>query len=121
MTKLYNKSEEKFKRKRLRGNMPHAEVILWSKLKGKGIGYKFRRQYSIGKFVVDFYSPELKLAIEVDGSSHYTENAMYRDNARQKTIESYSITFLRFTNKDIYENLNGVLIKIVEHINNTTT
>ena len=96
--------------------MPHAEVILWSKLKGKGIGYKFRRQYSVGKFAIDFVCPEVKLAIEVDGDSHYTEGAEYRDKERQKIIEHYGFVFLRFTNKEISENLDGVLIKIIECI-----
>jgi very-short-patch-repair endonuclease len=101
--------------------MPHAEVILWSKLKSKRLGYKFRRQYSVNKFVIDFYCPELKLAIEVDGESHYTENAKAQDEERQKIIEYYDITFLRFTNKEIYKNLNGVLIKIIEYIDQSTT
>ena len=56
----------------LRNNMPKAELILWSTLKSKGLDeYKFRRQYSVAQFVVDFYCPRLKLAIEVDGDSHF--------------------------------------------------
>lgn len=52
--------------------MLKAEVILWSRLKGKRLdGYKFRRQFSVAQFVVDFYCPRLKLAIEVDGDSHF--------------------------------------------------
>ena len=121
MTKFYNKLEEKFKRKRLRNNMPHAEVVLWSKLKAKQTGFKFRRQYSIGKFVIDFYCPELKLALEVDGDSHFTEGAKCRDSERQKILESFGIVFLRFSNREIYENLNGVLIKIIEYINDSRT
>ena len=97
--------------------MPQAEVILWSKLKGKGlVGHKFRRQYSIGKFVVDFYSPKLKLVIEVDGDSHFVEGSHERDRERQKIIETFAITFLRFNNKEIYENIDGVLNQIIEHI-----
>ena len=96
--------------------MPKAEVILWLKLKGKGTGYKFRRQYSVDKFVVDFYCSELKLAIEVDGDSHYTEDGTERDKERQKIIEHYGITFLRFTNDEIYKNPDGVMMKIIEFI-----
>jgi very-short-patch-repair endonuclease len=56
--------------------MPLAEIILWSRSKGRQLGgYKFRRQYSVEYFMIDFYCPELKLAIEVDGDSHYTEGA----------------------------------------------
>jgi very-short-patch-repair endonuclease len=114
VTKLYNRTSEKIKRRLLRNNMTKAEVMLWSQLKGKGVnGYKFRRQYSIDKFVLDFYCPRLRLAIEIDGESHYIDGADIRDAARQKIIESYGITFLRFTNREIYENMEGVIEKII--------
>jgi len=101
----------------LRSNLPKAEVILWSKLKSKGLdGYKFRRQYSVGKFVIDFYCPRLKLAIEVDGDSHFSEKSEARDKERQRFIESFKISFLRFTNKDIYENLGEVLATIKDRM-----
>ncbi len=116
MTRVFNKSKETFKRKQLRNKLPHAEVVLWSKLKGKQIGCKFRRQYSIEKFVIDFVCSELKLAIEVDGDSHFKEGAEYRDMQRQKTIEHYGFTFLRFTNKEISENLDGIIFKIEQRI-----
>lgn len=121
MTKIYNRSEEKIKRQELRRNMPLAEVILWSKLKGKGLGYKFRRQYSVDRFIVDFYCPALKLAIEVDGDSHYTEAANMRDKARQDIMERYGCLFLRFTNKEIYENSDGAVAKIMECISGLTS
>ncbi len=102
----------------LRGNMPEAEVILWSVLKGKAFGgYRFRRQYSVKQFVIDFYCPQFKLAIELDGDSHFIEGAEEYDRQRQILIEAYGITFLRFTNKDVRENLNGVLNKISAHPN----
>ena len=113
MTKVYNRSCEKNKRKMLRSNMPKGEIILWSKLKNKMLdGYKFRRQYSVGKFVIDFYCPRLKLAIEVDGDSHFSDESEPYDMARQDFIESFGISFLRFTNKEVYENLGEVLAKI---------
>jgi very-short-patch-repair endonuclease len=72
MTKIFNKSSEKLKRQQLRNNLTPAELILWSRLRGKQIyNCKFRRQYSIDYFVIDFYAPEIKLAIEVDGESHF--------------------------------------------------
>ena len=84
--------------------MPPAEVILWSKLRNKGVkGYKFRRQYGIEKFVIDFYCPQLKLALEVDGDSHFIEGSDSRDKERQLIIESFGITFLRFTNREFTE------------------
>lgn len=117
MTKVFNKTDEKIKRKMLRKNMPQAEVILWSKLKDKGLdGYKFRRQYSVDQFVIDFYCPHLKMAIEIDGDSHFREGADIADKERQTIIESFGITFLRFTNKEIYENIEGVLEKIIQKL-----
>ncbi|MBF0559531.1 MAG: DUF559 domain-containing protein [Nitrospirae bacterium] len=96
-------------------------TILWSKLKGKGLGFKFRRQYSIGRFIVDFYCPALKLAIEIDGNSHYTEAANISDRAREEIIERYGCVFLRFTNQEIYENSDGAIAKIMECINGLTS
>jgi very-short-patch-repair endonuclease len=114
MTILFNKEEAKDKRRALRKNMPQAEVMLWSKLRGKNVkGYKFRRQYSVGSYIVDFYCAELKLAIEIDGESHFIEGSEDRDRQRQEFIESAGIRFLRFTNTDVYERLDGVLETIV--------
>ncbi len=70
---------------------------------------KFRNQYSVDRFVLDFYSPEIKLTIEIDGESHFQKGAAQYDQERQIFIESAGIQFLRFTNRDVYENLNGVL------------
>ncbi len=101
--------------------MPKAELVLWSKLKSKGLdAYKFRRQYSVAEFVIDFYCPRLKLAIEVDGDSHFSEGSEICDKARQDFIESFGISFLRFTNKEIYENLDEVLVKIEDYIQKTS-
>lgn len=119
MTELYNKKEQTLIRKKLRKEMPSAEKVLWAKIRKKQINnYRFRRQYSIGKFVVDFYCRELRLAIEIDGGSHFiNEQAENRDLVRQKFIESNKIKFLRFTNSDIYYHLENVLEMIYEHIN----
>ncbi|MBI5643029.1 MAG: endonuclease domain-containing protein [Deltaproteobacteria bacterium] len=117
MTKVFNRISEKTKRRGLRNNMPKPEVLLWSKLKGKGLnGYKFRRQHSIGSFIVDFYCPEFRLAIEVDGNSHFLDGAEEADRIRESEIEKYGITFLRFTNNDICENLEVVIERISERL-----
>ena len=86
------------------------ETVIWSKLKGKQLlGYKFRRQYSVDRYVVDFYCPELKLAVEIDGDSHFQNGAENDDMVRQAFIESFGIRFLRFTNEDVFKNLDGVV------------
>ena len=122
MTKIYNKTSEKDKRRTLRNNMPKAELVLWTKLRSKGFdGHKFRRQYSVGKYVVDFFCPKLKLAVEVNGDSHFSEESERGDRERQNFIESFGISFLRVTNNDIYENLDGVLERIEGSIEERAT
>ena len=74
MTLHYNRTKENWRRKELRNNMTKAEKILWEYLKNKKLeGYKFRRQYSVDSFIIDFYCPKVKLGIEVDGEVHFTE------------------------------------------------
>jgi len=97
--------------------MTKAEFMLWQKLKSKQLeGVKFRRQYGVGQFVIDFYCTELKLAIEVDGESHFQDGAQEYDWERQAFIESVGIRFLRFTNDEVYGNLEGVLERIIQKI-----
>ena len=117
MTKLYNKISEKDKRQSLRNNMPPAEQLVWARLKGKQVeNCKFRRQYSVGAFVVDFYTVEIKLAIEIDGDSHFTDGAEVADRERQSLIESSGIRFLRFTNRQVYEELDAVIEAISQMV-----
>jgi very-short-patch-repair endonuclease len=83
-------------------------------------GRKFRRQFSVGPYVVDFYCPALKLAIEIDGDSHFQPGEQEKDEKRQQLIESVGIQFLRFRNNEVRENLRGVLEAIwrkVEELN----
>jgi very-short-patch-repair endonuclease len=109
MAQVYNKKEYQARRRALRRSMPTAEVILWSKLKNKQMqGKRFLRQYSVDQYVLDFYCPELKLAIEVDGDSHFVAGAQDYDRDRQEYIEEFGIRFLRFTNTDVIENIDGV-------------
>jgi len=113
MTLLYNRRSQRTLRKQLRNNIPEAEVILWSRLQGRHFGNKkFRRQYSIGPYVVDFYCPELKLAIEVDGDSHFTNEAEAYDRERTIFIESAGIRVIRFTNEEVRKHLFEVLAVI---------
>lgn len=110
MTRLYNKSSEKDKRRSLRNNMPPAEKLVWSKIRNKQIeGCRFRRQYSIGAFVIDFYSPELRLALEIDGDSHFVDGAQTYDNERELFLEDQGTKILRFTNSQVYQDLDTVL------------
>ena len=119
MTRHFNRTSDRGKRQRLRNNMPKAEILLWSRLCRRQVtGAKFRRQYGVDQFVVDFYCPEVKLAIEVDGSSHDSNEAQAYDQARQRQIEALGIRFLRFRNGQVYRELDGVVevirAKVVE-------
>jgi very-short-patch-repair endonuclease len=110
MTKrVFNRAEVKDLRRKLRRNQTPAEAIVWSKVRGNQLGVKFRRQYSVERFVVDFYAAEVRLAIELDGAVHFTAEAEARDRAREAVIMQYGITFLRFTNREVETNLEGVL------------
>ncbi len=115
--RIYNKKSEKEKRKNLRKNMTEEEVILWSVIKNKKLSrVKFRRQYSVGPFIIDFFSVEYKLAIELDGSQHFKEDAIEYDNKRTEYLEALGIKVIRITNKEIRHNLEGVLKYISKEI-----
>lgn len=117
MTHHFNRITEKARRKQLRNNPTEAEQKLWQYLRGKQVaGVKFRRQYSIDAYILDFYAPRLKLAIEVDGPSHYTSRGIEHDENRTKYIDGFGIRILRFTNDDVYENIEGVISRINEVI-----
>ncbi|MBO0351913.1 endonuclease domain-containing protein [Phormidium pseudopriestleyi FRX01] len=117
MTELYNKTSEKEKRRSLRHNMPPAEKLVWHRLRDRQIeDCKFLRQYSISIFVVDFYAPELKLAIEIDGESHFGDEARIYDIERQTFLEATGVCFLRFTNQEVYKELDGVIEAIGQMI-----
>ena len=113
MPRIFNKTSEKEKRRKLRTNAPDAELVVWSNLRRKALlGHRFRRQYSVGPYVIDFYCPALKLAVEIDGDSHFQEGVQADDDARQAAIESLGIRFLRFTNDEVFNNLEFVLDEV---------
>lgn len=118
VSRVFNRAEIRDKRRELRKNMTPAEVLLWSELKGKYLnGYKFRRQYSVGPYVIDFYCPKLRLAIEIDGDAHFeSDTAVARDRRRQRFIEAYGITFVRFTTHDVCSNLTGVIEGLLKYL-----
>lgn len=105
-----NPKQTKRLRQHLRNNMTETEVMLWSRLKGKQLlGYKVRRQYGVGNYVIDFYCPQLKLGIEVDGESHFTRKGLNHDKNRDDYISNEGIELIRVTTTDINDNLDGVV------------
>ncbi len=104
-------------RKELRKNATPAEARLWSMLKGKQHnGVRWRRQFSIGPYVVDFYSPSQRLAIELDGRPHYTESGADIDFIRTKYLNFQGVRVIRFENSEVWKNLEGVLQRIEESL-----
>lgn len=117
MTQHFNKSSEKVKRRNLRKNQTFCEKIMWTYLRDrKTLGYKFKRQYSIDHYVIDFYCPELKFAIELDGSVHDMPDKKEYDAYRQEYLEKFGITFCRITNDELMGNANMAFKKIEEEI-----
>lgn len=115
---FFNDTSFKTLRQKLRNDPTPSERKLWNELRGKQLeGYKFRRQYGIGRYVVDFYCPKLTLAIEVDGDTHFnTDEALRRDKERQEFIESAGITFLRFISDDVIHNIDSVIDEILKYL-----
>ncbi len=112
MTKHYNKKSEQENRRSLRNDMTYCEKIVWLHMRRKQLGYRFLRQYSVDKFVIDFYCPKLKLAVEIDGSIHDLPEQKEKDLKRQEYIEQYKINFVRITNEELLGNPNKAFKKI---------
>jgi very-short-patch-repair endonuclease len=94
-----------------------AERILWTKLRNKQLaGVKFRRQQSLGNYVVDFATFEKKLVIEIDGGQHNEDHIAGRDEERTAWLKSQGFRVIRFWNNEVIENLDGVLLRIQEVI-----
>lgn len=109
MARIINKPEETPKRQQLRNEAPPAECLLWKHLRKEALGVKFRRQVSFDGYVVDFYCPQLKLALEIDGESHASDESQLYDAQRQAEIEVVGVRFLRFSNQDVYRYTTNVV------------
>lgn len=104
-------------RKYLRKNLTPAEVILWKFLKSKQLeGIKFRRQFSIGNCIVDFYCPRYRLAIELDGEPHFTPEGIEHDKKRNEYLNRMEVNLLRFENDLILKRTETVLSIILDKI-----
>ncbi len=93
--------------------MTDAEKLLWSQIRRKQLkGHQFYRQKIIGNYIVDFYCPKSKLIIEIDGGQHYSVEGKEKDKIRDDYMASIGIKILRFSDRDVFENLNGVIQRI---------
>ena len=116
---LFNKTEQKERRRSLRNDMPLAEKKFWYMIRARVLGYKFRRQQGVGPYIVDFYCPKAKLAIELDGDSHYWEGRELYDNQRDTFLSDQGIKMLRFTNNDVLRNIQSVLARTLDALRKT--
>ena len=108
-----NQPEQKILRQTLRNNATSAEACLWRALKGKQIdGLKFRRQFGFGPYVLDFYCPEIRLCIELDGEIHKSYDIEMYDIARTEFLRKNNVKVIRFDNDVVFRNTEGIIEEI---------
>jgi very-short-patch-repair endonuclease len=100
--------------RKLRTEMSLPEVKLWEALRKRPGGFKFRRQHSAGEYVIDFYCASCRLAIEVDGSAHDSEQAAARDARRSAWLRSQGVATLRVPARVVLEDIDAAVVRIVE-------
>ncbi len=119
MTLHYNRTKEKWRRKDLRKKSTKAEKILWEYLRNRKLaGFKFKRQYSVDAFIIDFYCPKVKLGVELDGEVHFTDEAKEYDENRTGFLSDFGIEIIRFKNDEVVNNVEMVLNKIKQKLKN---
>jgi very-short-patch-repair endonuclease len=118
MTKIFSQKQQTSFRKQLRNSMTKSEVVLWKHIKGSQLGFKFRRQCGVSKYVVDFYCPELKLVVEVDGLTHYEEAVFNKDQTRDKYFASLGLVVKRYNASRVFNFLQEVLDDLYNTCNN---
>jgi len=119
MQRIHNRELLKARRRELRRSLTPAEAALWKNLQRSQLGgKKFRRQHSVGPFILDFYCPECRLAVELDGQTHFNPAVWEYDCSRSDYLNRLNIRVLRFENRDVFEHLDWVLEKIGEGLEN---
>ncbi len=117
MSTTFNKPQSAKRRKYLRRNMTKAEKILWFKLRNSRLSkLRFRRQYGVYNYVIDFYCPQYRLAIEIIGDVHDFSRQIKSDLLKKKKIESLGIKILGYTNQQVIEGTEGVLENILSNL-----
>ena len=116
----FNSPKLKQRRKGLRNNATEAERMLWERLKRGKLGSKFSRQHSIDCFILDFYCPSKKLAIELDGSQHGEKENHEYDKERTYILNQRNIRVLRFWNHEVMKNIDNVCQEIQDELRSST-
>lgn len=103
--------------RKLRKNMTYLELALWKRIRHNQLELRFRRQYTYENRIFDFYAPQIKLAIEIDGETHFCDsNARKREIQNDNQLFISGITVFRFSNREVLNNIEGVLRKISEQL-----
>jgi leucyl-tRNA synthetase len=110
--RTYTLTELKDRRRELRKRSTPQEDLLWEELRNRKLGPKFRRQHSVGRYILDFYCKEKRLLIEIDGGVHRTNEAREYDAVRDKYFRELDFKILRFANDEVEQNIKKVLEKI---------
>jgi len=118
--RIYNINKHTQLRQSLRGDMPAAEKRLWQRIRKKQLGIKFRRQHGIDRYVTDFYCPEYKLVIELDGNSHDCLEAQAYDRERNMFMQDIGLEVLRFSNQEVLTHIERVLQQIEDKVKSKT-
>ena len=119
MTLHYNRTKEKWRRKDLRKKSAKAEKSLWEYLRNRKLaGFKFKRQYSVDAFIIDFYCPKVKLGVELDGEVHFTDEAKEYDENRTGFLSDFGIEIIRFKNDEVFNSVEMVLNRIKQKLKN---
>jgi len=113
--RIHNLKSTEHQRKQLRKEATGTEKILWHKIRNNQLGYKFRRQHSIGNYIVDFYCPKQKMVIELDGEIHGERLKMIHDTKRDNYLRQNGLEVIHYTNEQVLKNLDAVLQDIVNH------
>jgi len=112
--RINNLPETKYHRRSLRNDATPAEIVLWQYLKKSQVGgLKFRRQHGVGAYVLDFYCPEIKLCIELDGDIHHTPMSFEHDMQRTSYLNNQGITILRYHNEVVFNNVQGIMNSVL--------
>jgi very-short-patch-repair endonuclease len=111
----YDRNLKQYSRE-LRDRMTDAEQYLWAKLRMKQTGCHFYRQKPVGDYIVDFFCARAKLVIEVDGSQHLSDEMLEYDRIRDEYMSSLGLRVLRFNNNDVLTNIDGVVERIMENM-----
>jgi very-short-patch-repair endonuclease len=105
----------------LRKRLTPQEVKIWMKLRElKALGFHFRRQVPIGRYIVDFASLRARIVVEIDGGQHGMHDGIRSDRERDAVLRSQGFRVLRFWNSDVDQNLNGVMESILSALNTPT-